>query len=318
LYTKTLLKKTDTQSQWSSDSNRKRKAQGSFLDAEFSSSASYNVYGEVLQKQPAVPPNAPSPNTASLGSGGSALPSDMRERFEKRSGYSLADMRIFYNSDEPAKLGALAYARGNVVHLGPGQEQHLPHEIGHVIQQKAGLVRPTGTINGVSVNTDPSLEQKATQINNQPIQTTQLTKGITSVSPVTQLNGVNVRIRVIYGQTNYEVGPFMPGNRNLPLGRSHAERIAWEEVAGANGNRLRNMYAHVDRVTFIFTVEGDLVCGYCRDWLNDTVRPQLMQICGDLNRERNRRVSFKVTVYEPRPNRSSRNRFGFSGSVPPL
>lgn len=41
-------------------------------------------------------------------------------------------------------VGALAYARGNDVHLAPGQERHLPHEAWHVVQQREGRVAPVG------------------------------------------------------------------------------------------------------------------------------------------------------------------------------
>ena len=35
-----------------------------------------------------------------------------------------------YNSDKPRKIGALAYTQGTQVHIGPGQERHLRHELG--------------------------------------------------------------------------------------------------------------------------------------------------------------------------------------------
>jgi len=112
-----------------------------------------NTANEVLQRQP-------TPNAASA-SGGIALPTNLQEKYERHSGFSLSDVRVYYNSEEPAKLGALAYARGNQIHIAPGQEQHLPHEIVHVIQQKQGIVHPTGAINGVAVNADAMLENDA-------------------------------------------------------------------------------------------------------------------------------------------------------------
>ncbi|MEL6127089.1 MAG: DUF4157 domain-containing protein, partial [Pseudomonadota bacterium] len=38
----------------------------------------------------------------------------------------------------------MAYAQGSNIHLGPGQDQHLPHEAWHVVQQRQGRV-PTTT-----------------------------------------------------------------------------------------------------------------------------------------------------------------------------
>lgn len=72
------------------------------------------------------------------------IPTQMKLDFERQSGLSFDDVRVHYNSDKPAQLKALAYTQGTQVYVGPGQERHLPHELGHVIQQKRGLVQPTG------------------------------------------------------------------------------------------------------------------------------------------------------------------------------
>lgn len=50
---------------------------------------------------------------------------------------------MHYNSSRPAQLQALAYAQGSDIHLGPGQERHLPHEAWHGVQQAQGRVQPT-------------------------------------------------------------------------------------------------------------------------------------------------------------------------------
>ena len=45
---------------------------------------------------------------------------------------------------------------------GPGQEKHLPHELGHVVQQKQGKVKPTTQLKGkVNINDDAGLEKEA-------------------------------------------------------------------------------------------------------------------------------------------------------------
>jgi hypothetical protein len=89
------------------------------------------------------------------------LPERLKTRVEERSGHSLDDVRVRRNSSEPAAIGAHAFARGAEVHLAPGQERHLPHELWHVVQQKQGRVKPTGRANGVPVNDDPNLEREA-------------------------------------------------------------------------------------------------------------------------------------------------------------
>ncbi len=51
---------------------------------------------------------------------------------------SMDAVNVHYNSSQPAQLNALAYAQGTNIHVAPGQEQFLPHEAWHVIQQRAG------------------------------------------------------------------------------------------------------------------------------------------------------------------------------------
>jgi hypothetical protein len=91
----------------------------------------------------------------------SGLPAPLKAGVEGLSGLAMDDVRVHRNSPEPAKLGALAYARGSDIHLGPGQERHLPHEAWHVVQQKQGRVRPTVQMKSVAVNQDASLEREA-------------------------------------------------------------------------------------------------------------------------------------------------------------
>ncbi len=90
----------------------------------------------------------------------------LKESFEKNSGYSLDDVRVHYHSQKPAQLQALAYTQGNHIYIAPGQEKHLPHELGHVIQQKQGIVRPTTTLNGMAVNEEEALERDADKWSN--------------------------------------------------------------------------------------------------------------------------------------------------------
>lgn len=110
--------------------------------------------GVQLQKQKTEGPEVKKPNLT-------GIPTQMKLDFERRSGLSFDDVRVHYNSDKPARLGALAYTQGTQVHVGPGQERSLPHELGHVIQQKAGRVRPTRWIGGLPVNDQPELEHEA-------------------------------------------------------------------------------------------------------------------------------------------------------------
>ena len=77
----------------------------------------------------------------------------------------MSDVTVHKNSDKPAQLNAHAYAQGTDIHLGPGQEKHLPHEAWHVAQQKQGRVEPTKQFKGeVPINDDEGLEQEADEM----------------------------------------------------------------------------------------------------------------------------------------------------------
>jgi hypothetical protein len=93
------------------------------------------------------------------------IPDGLKSGMESVSGISLNDVTVHRNSDKPAQLQAHAYAQGTNIHLGPGQEKHLPHEAWHVVQQKQGRVQATTQGNGnVPINDNPSLEREATQM----------------------------------------------------------------------------------------------------------------------------------------------------------
>lgn len=98
------------------------------------------------------------------------LPDNLKEGVENLSGYSMDDVRVHYNSDKPAQLNALAYAQGTDIHVAPGQENHLSHEVWHVVQQKQGRVKPTMQIQGVNVNDYEGLEKEADSNANSLIQ----------------------------------------------------------------------------------------------------------------------------------------------------
>jgi|GEM_PF-4411105 len=89
------------------------------------------------------------------------LPDTLKSGVENLSGYSLDDVRVYYNSAQPAQLQAHAYAQGTDIHVAPGQEQHLPHEAWHVVQQKQGRVRATTQRKRTSINDDEGLEREA-------------------------------------------------------------------------------------------------------------------------------------------------------------
>jgi hypothetical protein len=90
------------------------------------------------------------------------MPDSLKSGVESLSGFDLSDVKVHYNSSQPAQLNALAYAQGSDIHVAPGQERHLPHEAWHVVQQRQGRVQPTMQLrDSVPVNDDPGLEKEA-------------------------------------------------------------------------------------------------------------------------------------------------------------
>lgn len=89
------------------------------------------------------------------------LPNDLKAGVENLSGYSLDNVRVHYNSSKPSQLQALAYTQGTDIHVAPGEEEYLPHEAWHVVQQMQGRVKPTMQMKGVQVNDNGGLEREA-------------------------------------------------------------------------------------------------------------------------------------------------------------
>jgi len=114
------------------------------------------------------------------------LPDDLKTGVEDLSGYSMDDVKVHYNSSQPAQLNAHAYAQGSDIHIGPGQEKHLPHEAWHVVQQKQGRVKPTKQMKGkVNVNDDEGLEREADQMGAKAIQRSAISSSHSEMRPHT-------------------------------------------------------------------------------------------------------------------------------------
>lgn len=86
------------------------------------------------------------------------------KRIEQKSQVPMTGISINFNSSFPARVGAVATAAGgNEIHLAPGNSHHYKHELGHIVQQRRGLVHATESINGHKVCTAQSLEEDATR-----------------------------------------------------------------------------------------------------------------------------------------------------------
>ena len=98
------------------------------------------------------------------------LPDGLKFGMEQVSGYDLGHVKVNYNSPMRAAVQALAYAQGSDIHLGAGQERHLPHELGHVVQQMRGDVKVTKQFVGVGINDDVGLERGADRLGERALQ----------------------------------------------------------------------------------------------------------------------------------------------------
>jgi Domain of unknown function (DUF4157) len=102
------------------------------------------------------------PVSAQASVNNTGLPHELKAGMESLSGVSLDHIKVHPNSSQAAQLNALAYTRGDDIHLAPGQEQHLPHEAWHAVQQAQGRVQPTMQMKGgIAVNDDNTLEREA-------------------------------------------------------------------------------------------------------------------------------------------------------------
>jgi hypothetical protein len=124
-----------------------------------------SLTGETVQREEAEEPLQPKVaqrEAAPAKPNNTGLPDNLKSGIESLSGMSMDNVKVHYNSSQPAQLNALAYAQGTDIHVAPGQEQHLPHEAWHVVQQAQGRVKPTMQMkDGVLLNDDASLEHEA-------------------------------------------------------------------------------------------------------------------------------------------------------------
>jgi len=117
-------------------------------------------FSEPLQREQEI---ASAPNKT-------GMPDNLKSGIESLSGMDMSDVRVHYNSSRPAQLNALAYAQGNDIHLGAGQDRHLPHEAWHMVQQRQGRVQPTMQMEGQQINDDVGLEREADVMGSKALQ----------------------------------------------------------------------------------------------------------------------------------------------------
>jgi len=124
------------------------------------------------------------------------LSNPLKTGIEHLSGYAMDDVRVHFNSDKPVQLQAHAYAQGTDIHIAPGQENHLPHEAWHVVQQKQGRVKPTIQMRGkVNINDDIGLEKEADEMGAKAMQLQSFGKSIQIPSAKSDTTHTNAPIQ---------------------------------------------------------------------------------------------------------------------------
>ncbi len=140
------------------------------------------------------------------------LPAQLKSGMENLSGKNLDHVRVHYNSSKPALVQAHAYAQGSHIHLASGQEKHLPHELGHVIQQMDGRVPAISSVGGTALNDNPALENEATAMGERALSLSQDKSKNNHVSQAKSVHKNNnnepIQRRVGFEfQTNWEIEP---------------------------------------------------------------------------------------------------------------
>ena len=159
------------------------------------------------------------------------LPDNLKSGMENLSGHSLDHVKVHYNSPKPAAVQAHAYAQGSDIHLASGQEKHLPHELGHVVQQAQGRVKPTTSVGGMSVNDNPGLESEATVMGDRALQM----KGVAQAVKATNISSnksLIVQRKVITRIRTKKLSPELP----RVISEIRIEGRAPTTVKGAQGD----------------------------------------------------------------------------------
>lgn len=148
--------------------------------------------------------------------------------------FATSDVNVFFNSNKPAALGALAYTRGNEIHLAPGQAHHLPHELWHVQQQRQGRVKPTQYINAIPINDVPELEAEADEKSSQFFKKTQY-QNVSDIGDMAQT------ILTKTPTINTDVIQMMPRKRNTQRqGRTRRKGRRSGRGRGRGRGRIQN------------------------------------------------------------------------------
>ncbi len=191
------------------------------------------------------------------------LPDNLKSGIENLSGMSMDGVKVHYNSSQPAALNAHAYAQGTDIHVAPGQEQHLPHEAWHVVQQAQGRVQPTKQMkDGVPVNDDTGLEQEADVMGERATANVAQRMGVNGKHPK-----VSVALPALFGTpVQRAVIPVYlkapPDAAEQTRDKLEVDQFATNSALGANAGTVRSDFATGGNISNVQAPEKVIVTGH--------------------------------------------------------
>lgn len=117
------------------------------------------------ESEPSSAPSLLSPRTADH----TGMSGPVRAKMGSALGGDFSDVAVHTESARAGELKALAFTQGSEIHVAPGHwapdttrgRKLLGHELGHVLQQRAGKVSATAPLGGAKFNDDATLEREA-------------------------------------------------------------------------------------------------------------------------------------------------------------
>lgn len=235
-------------------------------DEEKTAQAKFSGQAPLVQReeQPARPNNT-------------GLPDNLKNGIESLSGLSMDNVKVHYNSVKPRQLNALAYAQGTDIHVGPGQEKHLPHEAWHVVQQAQGRVRPTMQMkdeDGVAVNDDARLERESDVMGRRAASVGRGERRSIKSAPIDSIVSLsNGPIQRAQADVNYRIDGGGVQNvqgeavgQGAVGGQTHSEQRVWEGIEDV----LTTALGQGRNVNVTFSVDTT-ICHLCSPWFENTV-----------------------------------------------
>lgn len=135
------------------------------------------------------------------------LPVPFQLKMEQAFETNFSNVNVYTNSNKAKHIGAYAYTQGEDIHFAQGQynpttskgQELIGHELTHVVQQRAGRVKPTEEIHGVAVNDSTQLESEAKDVGKAVAQTYRQSDSNEDVSSSKDQKSSNNNQQVIQG-----------------------------------------------------------------------------------------------------------------------